>query len=75
MEINLKNLYVDIGALRVKDSSVLRMDCRKHMFNCVWNYSSCKLRSNSKGDAVQPEENLLNSWEDVLPKFSSKSCL
>ena len=25
MEINLKNLYVDIGALRVKDSSVLRM--------------------------------------------------
>ena len=75
MKINMKNLYVDIGALRFNDSSVLRMDCRKHMFNCVWNYSSCKPRNNCKSDAVQPEENFLNSWAAVLPKFSGKSCL
>ena len=71
----MKNLYVDIEALGVKDSSVLRMDCRKHMFNYVWNYSSCKLRNNCKSDVVQPEENFLNSWAAVLPKFSGKSCL
>ena len=61
MKINMKNLYVDIGALRGKDSLRLRMNCRKHMFNSVWNYSTCKLRSNSKSDALQPEENFLNS--------------
>ena len=75
MKINVKNLYLDIGALRFNDSSVLRMDCRKHMFNCVWNYSSCKLWNNCKSDAVQPEENFLNSWAAVLSKFSGKSCL